>query len=249
MKTLNEQLSRDRACQENSLSKEKEKLELLISKMEAKIVCQQSNTSALQVQQEKIKEEAKCLQEQVDNLLSELRDKEGEIKTLKGELKVHEQPTVSMESEDRRHEVIRKLEDQARQQEEELASITKELEDTKFQEGILRTKCSQMETRLFQHSEECSTPLAQVDLDGKLQLSEAMAVQSETSTQYSNQLDIENVSLKAAIVTLEKKVQDMEEDGESKHQSFQTILQENAKCSKQLAKLKDHLIEVHMHVV
>ena len=238
MKTLNEQLSQDRACQENSLSLEKDKLQLLINKMETKIACQQTNSSALQVQQEKIKEESKCLQEQVDTLLSQLQDKEGEISTLKGELKVHD---VSVDS---KH--IRRLEDLAKQQEEELADINKKLEVTKLQEGILRTKCSQMEIRLSQHSEECSTPLAQVDsgLDDKLQLVEA---QSDMSIQSSNQvqtLDIENVSLKATIVTLEKKVQDMEEDEKSKHQSFQTLLKENAKCSKQLAQLKDHLIEV-----
>lgn len=241
--------------QEQLLNQEKEKLKQQIHEMQAKISNHQSNRTSIQAECEKIKEDSRSLRDLIDTLSSELCEKDREINSLKEELELHGD---KFQQDADFRQIIRRMEEKAEQREKELVLARKQLESI-----ILQS--SQMEAIKESATTDDAIP---VQLRSDLQAFEgnsleAMSTQSrlkeeiellKASQGVGNQpklevdkekaieeLVVENMSLKAGILALESKVQSTEKD---RLEELRAVRLENTKCTKQLANMKAHLIEV-----
>ena len=234
--------------QENPLVQEKEKLKLHIQEMQGKISEHQKSMFSVQEEYERIKVESRSLQEQVDSLSSQLSYKDREICSLKEELELHVEQNGKGCT-----ETVKTV---SEQKENELGVIRRELENARLQEGVMKAEMK------AQHK-QTEVALAQVkrDLDyykkafeGKhLELEETVAPQVELNELQGSvcKSDVERSQTAAQddVLMMQNKIQSLEQERSSRLEELQATQQQNTKHAKQLANLKDHLLEVISAIV
>jgi chromosome segregation ATPase len=252
---------KEQSLQENSSIHEQEKLKFHIQEMERRISDHHSSMQSVQEDHERVREESRALQEQVDTLSSELSLKDREISSLKGELEAH----LTQAGDPHTGESVTREEQNGL----ELAVVRRELEGAQLQNEALGARCSELESTLSQcrQANVSEVAMAQVksdldyykqafegkekELEGAIashsRIMEEMAVLKGTlQGRQAAASDTERVvkSVQADKLALQNKVQSLEEAEGVRLGELQALQQQNAKYTKQLSNLKDHLIEV-----
>ncbi len=189
----------------------------------------------LQIQEHVLNREKENMKLRIDEMKVKILDQQSSIAAL------HEEYEIAKEESKHLQEQVSILSGQLHEKEREISDLRGKLSDESVQQCS-----SRQEDKIKEEFDEQDQEFTVIKGEqGSFKVEKGSIATSSTAEMET--LKAENSSLKDLQLLLEAKIQSMEKEIDVKNveERFQVLQQENLKSCRQLASLKDHLVEVN----